>query len=570
VTANIHNNGTVNPVNTDTTLDLTVPVDCSRTPNGTQTVQDTALAPSVSAPVSATWSVSCSSGSNHSFNGSAAAAVDQLHVSDPSPGNNSGGGGATTAITAQADLKVSSVSVTAPATVATGTPFNVTVSASLHNNGTVTVNADANLSLGVPSDCTKTPGTAQVVDNTALAASTSTPVSAVWSVTCNSPSSHQFNGNATVAPDQLHIADPTPANDGNSGSATTAVTGTADVKASGVTISAPASADANTPFNVTVAATVHNNGSASPVNADTTLDLTVPSDCNRLPATSQTVDNTSLPQSAATQVSKTWSVTCTGQSNHNFSGSASVAIDQQHVSDPNTANNSASGGAATTAVLASADLKVLSVSVGAPGTAQSNVGFNVTVSGTMHNNGTFTPANADLSVSLTTPGDCTKTPNSTQGPQNTALSTSTGVPFSVTWTVTCTGGGPHSFQGSATITLDEVLHVVDPNTGNNSMSNTGSTNVATPTPTPVPPTPTPSPSPTVLGQTPTPSPSFPPGGTPVAVGGIAGLIEPDGDRAAPSDSGVSSGSSGLAAPLISAGMLLVVAGIWVARRRLFG
>jgi len=219
-------------------------------------------------------------------------------------------------------------------------------------------------------------------------------------------------------------------------------------------------------------------------------------------------------------------------------------------------------------VLASADLKVLSVSVGAPGTAQSNVGFNVTVSGTMHNNGTFTPANADLSVSLTTPGDCTKSPNSAQGPQDTALSASTGVPFSVTWTVTCSSGGPHSFQGSAAVTLDEVLHVADPNTGNNSMTNTGSTNVATPTPTPVPPTPTPSPTPTVLGQTPTPSPTFPPGGTPVAVGGIAGLIEADGT--ARSDSAASGSSVGLAGPLFSAAMLLVVAGIWVARRRLFG
>jgi len=182
------------------------------------------------------------------------------------------------------------------------------------------------------------------------------------------------------------------------------------------------------------------------------------------------VGGTSLGTSTTVPVSQTWSVTCTVQSHHDFSGSASVAIDQQHVSDSNGANNSGNGGPATTAVLATSELKVSSVTVSAPPTAQANTAFNVTVNSTMHNNGTFSPANTDLSVSLTAPGDCAKTPNTPQDQQDTALVASTAVPVSFTWSMTCTSGGSHTFTASSTVTLDEVLHVVDPNTANNTDS----------------------------------------------------------------------------------------------------
>jgi hypothetical protein len=191
----------------------------------------------------------------------------------------------------------------------------------------------------------------------------------------------------------------------------------------------------------------------------------------------------------------------------------------------------------------------------------------------MHNNGTFSPANTDLSVSLTAPGDCAKTPNTPQDQQDTALVASTAVPVSFTWSMTCTSGGSHTFTASSTVTLDEVLHVVDPNTANNTAGNSGTTIVGTPTPTPTPsPTPTPpppdppTPSPTVAGVTATPSPV---GGTPVAVGGVVGLIDEDGTRA-PSETSAKGGESDLTLGALSAGMALVLAGAWVTRRRLFG
>ncbi len=84
------------------------------------------------------------------------------------------------------------------------------------------------------------------------------------------------------------------------------------------------------------------------------------------------------------------------------------------------------------------------------------------------------------------------------------------------------------------------------------------TRTPTPTLSPSPtPTPPPTPSPTAAGATATP----PPG--PPAVGGIVGLID-DGSR--PASAGEGSSHDGLLPALIAAGLLLTVAGVWIARR----
>src|SRR5206468_3039791 len=145
-----------------------------------------------------------------------------------------------------------------------------------------------------------------------------------------------------------------------------------------------------------------------PTNVDTTLTLTLPSDCTTSSANPRVVQDTSLATSTATTVptgGNTWSVTCTNPSAHSFSLAASAAIDQLHVSDPTPGNNSGSANGATTNVLASSDIKVSSVSVSSPASANAGTAFNVTGSAVIHNNGPYGPTNVDTTLTLTLPSD---------------------------------------------------------------------------------------------------------------------------------------------------------------------
>jgi hypothetical protein len=340
----VHNNGGYGPTNVDTTLMLTLPGDCTTGSTNPVTVQDSSLATSAATTVPAspvTWSVTCTNPSAHNFSVAATTTVDQLHVSDPTPGNNSGSNSSTTNILATADVKVGSVSVSAPANANTGVPFNVTVNATAHNNGTYTpVNVDTTFTLSLPPDCVRTPSGSQVEGNTSLPMSSATPLSKTWQVTCSDYSSHQFDGSATIAIDQLHISDPTPGNDSASANATTNFFANTDVKVTSVAIVAPPTFSTGTPFNVTVNTAVHNNGPVTPANTDFSVDLTVPGDCTRTPNTSQTVSNISLAMSTASNQSQTWSVNCTGTGSHLWSAAATATLDIIHVNDSNGGNNS--------------------------------------------------------------------------------------------------------------------------------------------------------------------------------------------------------------------------------------
>ncbi len=476
VDATVHNNGPVTPASADATLDLSVPTDCTRSPNNSQSQAGMSLVQSTASQAQKTWSVTCSDPSNHSFVGSASVSLSALHLGDPNSANNSGSGSGSTNVLAQTDAKVTGVTVSAPASGNTGTAFNVSVTATLHNNGPVTpVNADATVDLSVPTDCTKSPTGSQSASGQSLAQSAATPVTKTWSVTCSSPSAHAFSGSGSVAINQLHVSDSNSGNNSGSGSGTTNVFGQADVKVSGVTVSAPPSGNTGTAFNVSVTATLHNNGPVSPATADATLDLSAPTDCTKSPTGSQSASGQSLAQSAATPVTKTWSVTCSSPSAHAFSGSASAAVNQIHVSDPTPGNNSGSG-SGTTNVFGQADAKVSGVTVTAPASGNTGTAFNVTVTATVHNNGPVTPANADMTLDLSTPPDCTKAPNSSQVQQDTSLVQSTAAQIQKTWSVTCSSPSSHQFNGSASVAVDQ-LHLSDPTAGNNSGQGNGSTNV---------------------------------------------------------------------------------------------
>ncbi|MEX1193649.1 MAG: hypothetical protein WD904_09990 [Dehalococcoidia bacterium] len=250
-----------------------------------------------------------------------------------------------------ADLKkVSLVFNNPPASVKVGESFNLTILGTLHNNGpTTAVGYSDSLSIGGPADCTwdnagvPTPFPYTTGQSGTMNTSVNTPISATITVVCSEQSFHEFTSNNSISVTTLHVRDHVTGNNTISTSANIIVNADADLKVSSVTVNAPATANINTAFNVTVDATLHNNGPESPVNADGSVNLTVPADCTKVPAGAQAINNVSLVASVAQTFTKTWSVTCTDHSDHIFTGNATVTVDQIHVIDPVTGNNSGTG-----------------------------------------------------------------------------------------------------------------------------------------------------------------------------------------------------------------------------------
>jgi hypothetical protein len=435
-------------------------------------VQNTSLVQSTATPVNASWSVTCTGASNHNFSSTASVAVDQLHTVDGTTGNNlMASTNATTAISALTDVKVAAASASSPASTPAGLSFTVAGSATLHNNGPVTpVTADTTFTLNLPGDCTTGSTNPVTVQNTSLVQSTATPVNTSWQVTCANSSNHSFSVNASAGIDQLHVTDSTAGNNSmTSVNSNTAVNAQSDPKVTAITTTSPATANGGSAFTVSAAATLHNNGPYGPANVDTTLVLTLPADCTTSSANPAVIQDTALATSAATPANASWSVTCTNPSNHSFSAMATVAIDQLHVADSNTNNNSASD-SSDTAITATTDIKVASVTVNSPTTAPQFAPFGVTGSASLHNNGPTGPTTVDTTLTLTLPSDCTTSSTNPVVVQNTSLptSTATAVPASpATWNVTCTSTGPHSFSAQASAGIDQ-LHATDPNGANNS------------------------------------------------------------------------------------------------------
>ncbi len=352
--ADLRNNGPTGPTNVDVTLSLTLPGDCTTVSTNPLVVQNVLLGVSLLSSVPASWTVTCTNPSAHNFTTNVSAVIDQIHVTDPNPGNNSGASAPRTVnILANADVKVTAANTALPPSVIAGSPFTVNGTGTIHNNGPFgPANVDTTVQLLLPPDCTTGSTNPVIVQNTVLPTSTATPVGASWSVTCTNPSSHDFRTSVSTVVDQLHIVDPNGANNSmTSPNATVAVNAVSDIKVTSVTVTSPPSFGAYAPFNVTGSATLHNNGPTGPTNVDTTLTLTMPADCTTASTNPVTVPNTSLAVSAATPVPgapATWSVTCTNPSSHQFQVGASAVVDQLHVTDPNGANGS---GTSTTTIV---------------------------------------------------------------------------------------------------------------------------------------------------------------------------------------------------------------------------
>jgi hypothetical protein len=235
------------------------------------------------------------------------------------------------------------VTVAAPAGAEAGVSFDVTVDASLHNNGPLgPVDAALTVDLNLPTDCTASV-TPTIQSPVQLATSTDTPIAtATWTVSCTDPSDHVFAADVSAVVDEevVHVIDPDSSNNSDSGEDTTAVTAEADLKVVEVTITAPEAVGVNEAFDVSAAATLHNNGPFGPVNADATITLDVPTGCTAASDAAVTVLDIALAVSTATAVTEqTWSVTCSDNATEDFSADVTL-VSAVHLTDPDDANDS--------------------------------------------------------------------------------------------------------------------------------------------------------------------------------------------------------------------------------------
>jgi hypothetical protein len=467
VTANttVHNNGPFFPVNADIVLTLNVPPDCF-TPVDQITYNDADLGPSIAAVLpQVTFFVACISESFHDFTATAVISIDDPNAGDPAPGNDSATSAtSTTTVIRTSDVKVNAVTVNAPATADTNTPFDVTVDADLHNNGPDDdAPADAEITLSLPPDCT-TPTNPMTVPVVLPNSVTTALPTQTFPVTCTDRSFHDFSATASlILP--LHVEDPNTGNNSlGSANATTAVFDVSDVKITVVTVAGPAQAIAGQQFTVDVTTTIHNNGPSGPANADLATTLNLPPDCITVSANPQTLEDTLLPTSAATDELLSWLVTCSSRSSHSFTAESTVTLDDFHVQDPNQGNDAGGSTAEVVPIFDEADGKIVSASVlSPPSSIPANTNVNITIQKELHNNGPLGPVDFELSRSITPPAGCTVTPPALSAH---SLDVSVAAIVDEVWTINCAPGTYNlSFENTLTVT---GLHILDPSTANNS------------------------------------------------------------------------------------------------------
>lgn len=118
-----------------------------------------------------------------------------------------------------------------------------------------------------------------------------------------------------------------------------------------------------------------------------------------------------------------------------------------------------------------------SASVSTPATADVGSAFDVTVSGSITNNGPAGPVNVDTAVTLNAPADCTVNGGNSRTIQDTSLDVAETAPLpDQVFSVTCSTPSDHSFSASVTATLDDPA-LGDNVPGNNTASTQATTAV---------------------------------------------------------------------------------------------
>jgi hypothetical protein len=213
----VHNNGPATPVSVDVSTTLVAPFDCTLSPVGAQN-SPRSLAVSTNQVVSFTWQATCTDYSFHMFVANSTLTPTHPGLLETNPNNNTGSGQDTTAVSSPIDVKVTAVAPSGPASAGTGTPFNVDVAVSVHNNGPISpVKVEGGAGIAVTPDCTVAPAGHQLFNITSVPSSSTVVVTKTFTITCTAGGLHQFVVCGRAGPNTLHVAEVSTFNNFKSG-----------------------------------------------------------------------------------------------------------------------------------------------------------------------------------------------------------------------------------------------------------------------------------------------------------------------------------------------------------------
>lgn len=355
----LHNNGPAGDLAGDTlTYSQDAGVgpgnDCQLSPASPQSGFGITMDPSVVGAKSFVVEVTCDEPSDHKidFHNEIFHDGQQIHTYDPNPNNNSADESIAFEVLGTGDVAVSNVTVTAPG-VEDDSPntFNVDVSADITFTGFIT-DANVTWSLTVPGDCTKVPAG----DQAQLVSGNQVGLTKSWTVNCDDPSTHQFDGTVTaVAVVPEHVTETNPNNNDGSDSDVTDIYAEADLKIDS-SVARDDLGTAGTQIIVVPGVTevidldeaVHNNGDETPVDATVSraafgsdADSDTTNDCGaaaNTPSSPVTLD-ASVGQNLSTTIDLNWLDQKKPPYSCDVLIEQSIAVDTLHVTDPVGAND---------------------------------------------------------------------------------------------------------------------------------------------------------------------------------------------------------------------------------------
>jgi len=295
-----------------------------------------------------------------------------------------------------------------------------------------------------------------------------------FTLQCTKTSTHSFHFNNQISVLEQHVVDPVLTNNTKSTTLTVNALGKADMKVDNLAlVGLPAEIALSQNVPVTVEATLVNLGPSTPTAAQYTLTLTAPADCTGSKTASAQIELSTGP---GVVVSMAATIHCSAASSHTFNYSVSVSTAKDpHLTDPNSSNNASALGAST-AIIATADVKVTSWAV--PDDLAWRAGNQVLIgplsplgseaiaaNEVLHNNGPYGPVavTAHKTATSLNPTVCSIAPASASVSATIAVGSdfSDSENFTVNWLDNPKPPYVCNVQLAKTVSID-AAHVIDP------------------------------------------------------------------------------------------------------------